>query len=220
MDPQLLLAYYPRFSKYLTDLRSQSTPACDDGSVEQLSFFINFLENDYGTTIRKIDTLKSHNEITFDLLWAILLPQTALVTSCDVTSEPQALRLQSLSLQKGPHHSYWILNCEYIDAMDNPDKLGQRFGLAPKSITINKFDGVMPITGLCVYPIDWHPNVAKLRAKLVERGAKWLHWNGVHHAHYNGFAHRRKGDGYPGHDGGYIDRRYIKVKVGLISVVC
>jgi hypothetical protein len=93
-----------------------------------------------------------------------------LLTSCEITSELQALRLQAISLQKGLHapHAHWILDCEYVDAMDNPEKSGLRFGLASTTITINKFDGVVAITGLCAYPIDWHPNVTKLRANLVE----------------------------------------------------
>src|SRR6266478_2070832 len=71
VDPQLPLAFLPRFKDYLANLRSKDAASDDNRVVEHLSFLINFLDTEYASTIRKVNDLISHGEMTFDLLWAI-----------------------------------------------------------------------------------------------------------------------------------------------------
>jgi hypothetical protein len=203
IDPQLLLTFLPRFRDHLTDLRSNDIPADEDRTTEHLSFLVDFLETEYAPILRKIGNLIAHGEITFDLLWAILLPQSVIFTSCGTTSEPRAVRLREISQSTDPmsRAPYWSLACEYIDANENFAFLGQQFGLATMMLKIQNFEGVVKIAELSAYPIEWHPSAGEVRSKLIRRGRKWVELSGVHHKHYKGVAYRNS----------------FKVKVSLAS---
>jgi hypothetical protein len=192
VDPQLLLAFLLRFKDYLADLRSKDTASDDDRMIEHLSFLIKFLDTEYATTIRTINSLVPHGEITFDLLWAILLPHSIIFTMCKTTTEPRAVRLREL--QRDTHWlngPFWRLKCDYIDAIGDPPSPRPLFGLTDISLEIQDFDGVVKIAEMSSYPIEFHPNSDVVREKLIARGRRWLDWNGVHHVHYDGVAYKR-----------------------------
>ncbi|THH06995.1 hypothetical protein EW146_g9450 [Bondarzewia mesenterica] len=189
-NPQLLLAFLPHFKNYLADASSKESP--DDDVVTHVSFLIDFLETEYSTTVKKIHDLVSHGEITFDLLWAIFPPLSIVFTSCPVTSEPRAVRLQDIRLRMNMDCSrYWTLRCEYVDATEES---ASQFGLASITLTIPEFDGVAKIVELSSFPFYLHPNVDNIRMKIVERGRKWVSFNGVHHMQYNGVAYKNGSD--------------------------
>jgi hypothetical protein len=190
VDPQLLLAFLPRLKNYQSTLGSEEisgSSACDD--KKHLNLLIEFLETEYAPTLRKIANLVTHGEITFDLLWAILLPQSVIFTSCHTTSEPRAVRLRRISQYTGMFSSYWNLDCEYFEASEEFASTGQQFGLATMKLEIPKFDGVVKIAELSAYPIEMHPSADEVRAKLIRRGRKWVELSGVHHKQYTGVAY-------------------------------
>lgn len=193
IDPQLLITFFPQLREYQEDLRLESHSADRDKTAEHLSFLINFLKEEHTATLQKIDNFISHNEITFDLLWAIFIPHQIIFTSCKTTSEPRAVRLQTISLRKDfmTNAPSWRLRCEYIDANDDLAFLGQRYGLATMELEIPHFDGVVKITELAAYPMKWHPDLKDVQEKLIKRGCKWLELTGVHHMHYNGVAYQK-----------------------------
>jgi hypothetical protein len=207
VDPQLLLAFLPRFKDYLADLRSKDIASDDDRMTEHLSFLINFLDTEYATTIRKVNDLISHGEITFDLLWAILLPHSVIFTMCKTTTEPRAVRLRHSQRVADWTSIYWHLSCDYINAIEDPPSPCPQFGLANISLNIQSFDGVVKISELSSYPIKFHPNGDVVREKLITRGGRWIELNGVQHVHYNGVAYR---------GGGTI----TKLTVSFISNTC
>lgn len=190
LDSQLLLAFLPQFREYLAQLHQNDFLTDEDTTAEHLSFLIHFLEAEYAAVLQEIKTFTSHGEITFDLLWAIFLPASVIFTLCETTSEPRAVRLREISLEKRfmTGESYWKLKCEYVEA--NDDSSGPICGLAAISIEISHFEGVEKITGLNAYPMEWHLNKVEVQAKIVERGRRWLRLTGVHHMHYNGMAYR------------------------------
>lgn len=192
VEPQLLLAFLPRVKQLLTDLCSKDIPEGEDSSAKHLSFLIEFLEMEYASILRKITNLIDNEEITFDLLWAIFLPQSIIFTRCKTTSEPRAVRVQGIHRRtkwwKNEH--YWSLACEYIDANEDFAFLTQQFGLAKMELEIQNFEGVVKIAELNAYPIKYHPSAGEVRMKLVRRGHKWVQLNGVHHMHYDGLTYR------------------------------
>ena len=182
---------------------------------------IDFLETEYASTLHKIANLVDHGEITFDLLWAIFLPQSVVFTSCHTTSEPRALRLQGISRCTGLFETpYWSLTCQYLEANEKFPSVGQQFRLASMTLEIPQFDGVVKIAELSAYPIDWHPRVDEVRAQLIRRGRKWIELTGVHHKRYTGVAY--KNDDTPG-IAHYIDSRIMidlrKVLVCAASLI-
>ena len=54
---------------------------------------IDYFRKEYRRTVASIENITSYGEITFDRLYAILVPRTILVTMNPVTKEPQALQL-------------------------------------------------------------------------------------------------------------------------------
>ncbi|PFH47284.1 hypothetical protein AMATHDRAFT_50422 [Amanita thiersii Skay4041] len=66
-------------------------------------------------------------------------------------------------------------------------------GRVQTTIIIEEFDGTIEITKLPAYPIKYHPDEAKLREQLLQRGKKWLNLVGTHHMQYDGMAVYRRG---------------------------
>lgn len=187
---------------------------------------IDYIRKDFKSTIATIANLTSHGEITFDLLYAIMVPRTVLVTTCPVTGEPRALRLISATKIRTMSGALFDLLCESMDAVDDNNAMagdisaeaevrraggGRAFGKVQNRVIIVGFMGTVKINTLEAYPIKYHANETELRKQLLERGRKWTSLRGVHHMQYKGTAALVSGTG-----GGM---KVIKYNVSLISRV-
>lgn len=189
INPQLLLAFLPQLKTYLED----STPSCDNQTTtDHLSFLIQFLENEYASTLTKIHALLSNHEVTFDLLWSVFLPRSILFTTCQTTSEPRAVRLLEID-QPSDRHSepYWRLLCEYVNGTWEGIYQDKPFEMTTTEFKIHKFEGAVKIANLIAYPLEYHADSVAVREKLLLRGRKWLGLDGVHHMHYSGTAYKK-----------------------------
>lgn len=161
---------------------------------------IEYLHRDYKSTLASIANLTAHGEITFDLLYAILVPRTILVATCPTTGEPRGLRLLSATKTMTVFGGIYELICESIDAVDN-DRVdgnsevseegealpaGRSWGRVQHKICIFSFDGTEKIDALDAYPIKYHPDEDELKEALIARGKKWVSLKGVHHMQYKG----------------------------------
>ena len=185
--------------------------------LEGLTALLDWLRTNYRTTLARIASLTAHGEITFDLLYGILVPRSILVTRDGATGELRCLRLLT-ARQDGDER--YILSCEGVE-MANPTKdtvknadetdddysdddsnepkdqtsafraVGRAFGKHISTIFVRQFGGTQKINRLSVYPITYHPNPEGLKAALIKRGRKWASLNGVHHVYYDGLAGRR-----------------------------
>lgn len=72
-------------------------------ALEHLEFLINFISEEYSGMVNEINAYLLRGEITYDLLWAILLPQTPLYMECLITGEPRIVWLQNAVLQLGSY---------------------------------------------------------------------------------------------------------------------
>jgi hypothetical protein len=220
----VLLAFLPRLKDYRDTLDSNDTSVSDD--KKHLSFLIDFLESEHAETLRKIATLLAHREITFDLLWAIFLPKSIVITSCDTTSEPRAFQLQEMNQysDSSNEHPYWRLDCEFLQANRKFPSTGQEFKLAETSFRISKFEGTKKISELHAYPIEWHANPDDLKAKLTRRGHKWMGLNRIHHMQYKGLAYngRYSPSGYGSGRTHYVKGRIMidRRKSVLVRAFC
>jgi hypothetical protein len=66
------------------------------------------------------------------------------------------------------------------------------FGEAPVTTEIQEFQGVMKITSLGVYPLEYHAEKQKVVEELTKRGQKFMSLNGTHYRIYQGQAFYRK----------------------------
>lgn len=212
LDPQLLIAFLPQLEAYVAELKGKKSRSLEDNFVSSaLGVLIDYISRDYRGTIAKIKNLTSHGEITFDLLYAVMVPRTILVTECPNTGEPRALQLVSATKVKTMGVGFYDLLCEGVDAVDhtnngNPNDwsannntnsldqevnnagLGKSFGRVQNRVIIAPFKGTVPINSLDAYPFKYHTNEEALRKKLLARGEKWVGLKGIHHMQYKASA--------------------------------
>jgi hypothetical protein len=147
---------------------------------------IDYVRRDYRSTIASIRNLTAHGEITFELLYAIMLPRTVLVTTCPLTGELQALKLISGNLVRALKGALFIMILEGIGLEDVKDSTAQSFLRIQTRLIIPEFDGVVKINELEAYPIQFHPSENELRQSFITRGRKWSKLAGIHHVNYKG----------------------------------
>lgn len=114
----MLIAFFPQFEQYEKELRlkDQARTPEEKHILPTVSVLLEYLRKDYRATLAKIANLTAHGEITFDLLYAILVPRTILVTECPITGEPRALQLLSATRVDAGMCSVYTLLCESIDS--------------------------------------------------------------------------------------------------------
>ena len=168
--------------------------------LKSLGVLLAHMRKHYKQTLARIASLVGNQEITFDLLYAILLPGTVIIRRCPVTRETRALKLlASYQCTNGCGQKYWSLDCEYLEFATGEDEDAEqdigwgdntaqpvRFGMLDAGAQIHGFDGVEKICSLSAYPIEFFPNPAALKAMLLERARKWVSLCGVHHVYYQG----------------------------------
>ena len=195
------MTFYPALCEHLEELQ-QETIKKEEGkpyAVDQLALLLDFVKTEYATILARIDSLLEHGEITFDLLWAILLPDIEYFTLDPKCGQPRAVTLKWATEEYGEMGPYYSLDCEYIEAFGNqpettldgeniPRSDKKRFGRAKMTSIIMGFQGAIKIHQLRTFPLDYHPKKDEVRARLIERGRKWAAHDGIHHKHYNGIA--------------------------------
>lgn len=161
------------------------------------------MKKNYQSTLAQISNLTSHGEITFNLLYAVLIPRTVFITRCTKTGEPRALKLLSATLEMSPRGPFYSLCCHGVEAAsaddddddddDNVDADIERdstlsFGLDQTWLNIHEFKGTRKISTLSAFPIQYHPDPDAIRARLIRRGRKWAVLSGIHHVAYRGLG--------------------------------
>lgn len=128
-------------------------------SVEAL---LNYLREDHGVTIcHQIADLLAQKEITSDLLYASLIPDTLLTCVDDTTGEPLALQLKSSEKGSGGY----TLHYEGLDATTS----AEGFGRVKCTGHVARFNGVVKIHTLPIYPMRYHSDEGSLRRALLIR---------------------------------------------------
>ena len=151
---------------------------------------VDYLQQDHQATISQIESLLVHGEITYPLLYAILIPGTVLISTDPATGEPCAQKLSAAV----PACGALMLNCIGLDAINPPDgnavpsSQGSQIGDVVRTVQLAAFPGVVKISSLPIYPISYHHDENGLKEALLARAQKWMSFRGVHHVHYRGTA--------------------------------
>ncbi|PIL28925.1 hypothetical protein GSI_08972 [Ganoderma sinense ZZ0214-1] len=205
LDPKMLIAYFPRLEAYEQTLSSRSDRTDEDERVlKSLGVLLAHMRKHYRQTLARIATLVANREITFDLLYAVLLPGTVIIRRCPVTRETRALKLLVANQYTNScGQKYWSMECEYLECTTSEDEDASqdigwgentaspvRFGMSDAGAQIRWFDGVEKISSLSAFPIEFHPDPSALKSMLLERARKWVSLCGMHHVHYQGNAGR------------------------------
>ncbi|KAF7354269.1 AAA domain-containing protein [Mycena venus] len=189
LEPEIFLTWYHDFVAYRDALVARKRRTEQEIHIlSSVNLLLSFLAADYRTTLANISRLTAHNEITFDLLYAILVPRTLVVARCAVTGLERLFQLQFFTRTTVEGVPVYQLGLEGVDLVDRPMSQTVVVGRVSTLVYIPFFKGAMRIEKLDAFPLKFHPAEAQLRETIVRRGQKWVELIGVHHMQYNGIA--------------------------------
>lgn len=167
VDPNLLFNFLPQLTKHLTTLTSQEKTEATTKSIDHLTLLLEYINKDYASTKKKLESLLSDASISYELLWALFLPNTLVYTLCPGSGEPRCLKLEWGDRVVTSQRDYFQLECTYIDYD------GKKFGEAGTILEIDSFRGVHKINTIGIYPLKYHSDEKGIRETLVQRGKQF-----------------------------------------------
>lgn len=174
---------------YSSDLQAKKKRTDQETHLlSSVKFLTSTIASDYRHTLAKIERLTSYGEITFDLLYAILLPLQLMVAKCAITGLPRVFELVSWTKIMVDGQPMYQLNLESVDLIDQTLTKGVVVGRVQTTVFIKRMRGTVRIDTLDAYPLKFHPDEKGLREGLLLRGKKWVGLIGTHHMQYDGVA--------------------------------
>lgn len=147
----------------------EAKPTPHRATKDELGVALQYIAEDYASTQASLTSLLEHDEITFDLLWAIFPPNVTVYTKNNLLREPQILKLQKGEFGQLPSGArYFVLNLQYLSHD------GEKLGWTPKTIQIGQFDGAKKVYNLVVVPLNHLPEKETVCAELTKRGKRYL----------------------------------------------
>jgi len=189
LDPEIFITFHSRFKEYAATLEAKKNRSEEDNHIlSSVNLLNSTIASDYRVTLTKINRLTSHGEITFDTLYAILVPKSLMVTRCAITGLPRLFELVSWVRTALEGKPLYQLTLQSIDLVDRPLTHSVTVGRISTTVHIKPIRGVVKITSLDAYPLEFHPDPEGLKENILERGKKWVSLIGVHHKQFNGIA--------------------------------
>lgn len=128
----MFIAFMPRFKAYRDELASTKEKSdADPHVIASVDLLLSALSSDYRATLAKIKRFKSHQEITFDFVFALLVPRMLFVTKCAVTGNPRLFKLVSTQRTAIEGKSCYQLICESVDLIDRLTNSSVTPGVSP-----------------------------------------------------------------------------------------
>ncbi|OGE49151.1 hypothetical protein PENARI_c023G01087 [Penicillium arizonense] len=195
VDPNMLFLYLEETRQYMKDLKKQSRSEKKKKArkaaalkAAHLKVLIKYLDTDYADTKKTLYPLLEANTITFDLLWALFKPNTIAYTpTYSNPDEPRAFKIEyaikESSFMKGQWYSVEGRYLEYD---------GKDYGFGSMSAEVDSFKGARKITSLACYPLQYHRDAEALRARLIERGKRFVALRGMNYRFHKGMAFYKK----------------------------
>ncbi|KAJ7187839.1 hypothetical protein C8R46DRAFT_878031 [Mycena filopes] len=189
LEPEIFLTWLQSFHSYRDALIARKRRTEQENNIlSSVNLLLSFLATDYRSTISTIERLTAHGEITFELLYAILVPRTLIVARCAVTGLERLFQLQYFTRTTVEGVPVYQLALEAIDLVDRPMTQTVVVGRVSTSMYIPYFKGAMRIDSLDAFPLKFHAAEAQLRETVARRGQQWVDLIGVHHMQYSGIA--------------------------------
>lgn len=188
LDPQIFITHHQEFLKYQRALEEKKRTEIETNILSSVKLLNNTIAADYRTTLGTIERLTKHGEITFELLYGILVPRSLFVVRCGVTGLPRLLQLSYFQKTAVDGKPMYQLILESVDLVDRVMSNTVGVGRVQTVVYLAPFRGAVRITSLDAYPLKYHADEAGLREAVLKRGKKWSNLRGVHHKEYSGIA--------------------------------
>ena len=165
-----------RLKNLLEALESEQDPETKD----HLQLFHRILETELRDDLKARDDFILNGVITYSTIWMIFEPGTTVFSVKD--GQNCAAKFSNGHFQSTQSGNRYFLDCQVVD-WD-----GENFGLGHAQFYLWEFEGTTKITKLSAYPLEYHPNLAKVTEALIERGKAFEELSGYHYKNYQGTA--------------------------------
>ncbi|KAJ6565102.1 hypothetical protein B0H10DRAFT_1096922 [Mycena sp. CBHHK59/15] len=218
LEPEIFLTFLHSFVEYRDNLVAKKRRSeLESNVLSSVNVLLSFLSADYRSTISTIERLTSHGEISFELLYAILVPRSLIVARCAMTGLQRLFKLTSFTRTSVEGIPVYQLMLEGVDLVDRPMTQTVVVGRVTTCIYLRYFKGAVRIDSLDAFPLKFHSAEAQLRETITKRGQKWVELIGVHHMQYSGIAALKCGDKLLRHNVSYCA---LTIKRGLANGYC
>ena len=143
----------------------------------------DLIEEEFKEELDACVNLRNEGVMTFEYIWTLFHPGTLVFSKHQGQDRIFMLKKGNYGFDDN-HNLIFSLNCQYIDYD------GTNFGTSKLGLQIASYDGTRPIINLPTMPLDFHKNIADLKARLIVRGAKVEDLAGSHYRSYNGIGWR------------------------------
>ncbi|KAK7047184.1 hypothetical protein VNI00_006850 [Paramarasmius palmivorus] len=166
-DPELFFHSFFGLKERLEQEESKDVP--DPTLINDIKVAIQFVHEEHTDNINNFERLLSHQEMTYELLWALFKPNSLVYRFHPLTEQVQILLARTVAYRQRPHDKskYAAISCDII----NDD--GNGFGHARDCLEIDMYAGARRIQDLPVFPLEYHPEQAALRSHTISRGKKF-----------------------------------------------
>ncbi|KAF9527921.1 P-loop containing nucleoside triphosphate hydrolase protein [Crepidotus variabilis] len=189
LDPEIFITFHQSFIDYAAGLQAKKKLSeLEKHLLSSVNLLTSTISNDFRMTMAKINHLTSHGEITFDLLYAILVPRQLMVAKCILTGLPRLFELASWTRVAAEGKPMYQLNLESVDLVDSAMTKGVSVGRVKTTVFLKLVRGTIRIDSLDAYPLKFYTDVEGLKAGILKRGKKWVSLIGMHHMQYDGVA--------------------------------
>ena len=178
----------PQLQEKYLKLKASPAQGQNELAAKHVEVLIEYLSTAFAPTARLLYPLLAHEEITFDLLWALFLPNSLIYTTCPGTRKPRCVKLDWSDYKRISGRTWYQLECHFVDYD------GKQFRNSTVTLEIDTFYGTQPIDSLSSFPLAYLADEAEVREQLVERGRKFVALGGTHHKMFDGPAYVRQKD--------------------------
>lgn len=169
-------AFIHRWKNLLEALESERDPETKD----HLGLLHRVLEAELRDDLKARDDFILNGVITYSTIWMIFEPGTTVFSVKE--GQKCAAKFNNGNYQQTQCGNRYNLGCQVVD-WD-----GENFGLGSAHFYVWEFEGTTKITKLSAYPLEYHPNLVKVREELIQRGKVFEELSGYHYKNYQGIA--------------------------------
>ncbi|OJD20102.1 hypothetical protein ACJ73_08565 [Blastomyces percursus] len=173
----VLFPFLPELEDFYNTLEAESTAG------KHLHLLIQFLKRHFSPLRDRLNPLLDHQEITFELLWAMFKPNELIFMADPCSEQPRCFVYDSGGFVLSPQGDHFEIECRSLDYD------GKIFGEVTTVLQIPKFRSARKISDLGAFPLKFHNRNAKIEAELSERGRKFKGLMDVAYCEYEGLAH-------------------------------
>lgn len=150
----------------------------DNVFESHLTLLTQLIAELFGTTRRKLRNLRESQLINYELAWTYFAKDAILF--CGAEDCERLFRVLDTAYCCDSSGKRLEISCKHIVFT------GATFEWETTFLKIPAFGGNVPITNLPHYPLEYHPNVEALKARLAIRGTKILDYQGIQYREYTG----------------------------------